>query len=45
MVKKVAMSAAKYKVPLIIDNRIDLAMAVGAQGVHWGQDERKAKVF
>lgn len=28
-----------YKVPLIINDRLDIAMAVGAAGVHLGQDD------
>ncbi|MBQ8004286.1 MAG: thiamine phosphate synthase [Oscillospiraceae bacterium] len=29
----------RYNVPLIIDDRIDVAMAVGAEGVHLGQSD------
>lgn len=29
----------KYKVPLIIDDRLDIAMAVSAEGVHVGQSD------
>ena len=29
----------EYNVPLIIDDRIDVAMAVGAEGVHLGQSD------
>lgn len=29
----------KYNVPLIINDRLDIAMAVGAAGVHLGQDD------
>lgn len=29
----------KYNVPLIIDDRIDVAMAVGSEGVHLGQSD------
>lgn len=29
----------EYNVPLIINDRVDLAMAVGAAGVHLGQDD------
>lgn len=29
----------QYNVPLIIDDRIDVAMAVGAEGVHLGQSD------
>lgn len=31
--------AVKYNVPLIIDDRLDVAMAVGAEGVHLGQSD------
>ena len=30
---------SKYNVPLIIDDRIDVAMAVGAEGVHLGKED------
>lgn len=30
---------AKYNVPLIINDRIDVALAIGADGVHVGQDD------
>ena len=33
----------KYNVPLIIDDRIDVAMAVGAEGVHLGQSDMPVK--
>lgn len=29
----------KYRIPLIIDDRIDVAMAVGSEGVHLGQSD------
>lgn len=29
----------KYKVPLLINDRVDVALAVGCQGVHIGQDD------
>jgi thiamine-phosphate diphosphorylase len=29
----------KYKVPLLINDRIDVALAVGCEGVHIGQDD------
>ncbi len=29
----------KYNVPLLIDDRIDVAMAIGAEGVHLGQSD------
>lgn len=31
--------ALKYQVPLIIDDRVDIALAVGAEGVHVGQSD------
>jgi len=32
----------KYAVPLIINDRVDIALAVGADGVHLGQDDMAA---
>lgn len=32
----------KYGVPLIIDDRVDVAMAIGAEGVHVGQSDMPA---
>lgn len=29
----------KYGVPLLINDRVDVALAVGAEGVHLGQDD------
>lgn len=34
----------KYKIPLIIDDRADIAVAVDADGVHIGQNDLPAKV-
>ena len=34
----------KYDIPLIINDRIDIALAVNADGVHVGQDDMPAKV-
>lgn len=34
----------KYNVPLIIDDRLDIAVAVGAAGVHIGQDDIPCKI-
>lgn len=34
----------KYNVPLIINDRIDIALSVGAQGVHIGQSDIPASV-
>lgn len=37
LAEKVHDLTKKYNVPLIIDDRIDVAMAIGAEGVHLGQ--------
>lgn len=37
--KKVQAISKKYNVPLIIDDRIDVAMAIDADGVHLGQSD------
>ncbi len=37
--KKVHELAKQYQVPLIIDDRLDVAMAVDAEGVHLGQND------
>lgn len=29
----------KYKIPLLINDRLDVALAVGCEGVHIGQDD------
>ncbi len=34
----------KYSVPLIVNDRLDIAMAVGAVGVHVGQDDIPCKI-
>ena len=34
----------KYKIPLIINDRIDIAMAIGATGVHIGQSDIPASI-
>lgn len=39
LAEKVHAIARKYHVPLIIDDRLDVAMAVGAEGVHLGQSD------
>ena len=39
LAEKVHEIAVKYNVPLIIDDRIDVALAVGAEGVHLGQSD------
>lgn len=37
--KNIIKITQKYKVPLIINDHLDLALALGAQGVHLGQDD------
>ncbi|MBQ8356549.1 MAG: thiamine phosphate synthase [Clostridia bacterium] len=37
--EKVHELTRKYNVPLIIDDRIDVALAVGAEGVHLGKED------
>ena len=39
LAKKVHNITKRYNVPLIIDDRIDVAMAVDAEGVHLGQSD------
>ena len=33
---------ARYGIPLIIDDRVDVALAIGAEGVHVGQSDMEA---
>ena len=39
LAEKVHSITKKYNVPLIIDDRVDVALAVGAEGVHVGQSD------
>ena len=39
LAEKVHEIAKRYKVPLIIDDRVDVALAVDAEGVHVGADD------
>ncbi len=39
LAEKVHDITQKYKVPLIIDDRVDIAMAMNAEGVHLGQSD------
>lgn len=39
LARKVKKITEKYNVPLIIDDRLDVAQAVGADGVHLGRDD------
>lgn len=44
LAEKVHEVTKKYNVPLIIDDRIDVAMAVGSEGVHLGQSDMPINV-
>lgn len=39
LARKVHGLTKKYQVPLIIDDRVDVALAMGAEGVHLGQSD------
>ena len=39
LAKKVHQITKKHNIPLIIDDRVDVAMAIGAEGVHLGQSD------
>ncbi len=39
LAKQVHALTRRYRVPLIIDDRVDVALAVGAEGVHVGQSD------
>ncbi len=39
LAKRVHLLTKKYNVPLIIDDRVDVAIAVGSEGVHLGQED------
>ncbi len=41
---KVKELTAKYNIPLIINDRLDIAMAVDAEGVHVGQNDMPANI-
>lgn len=43
LAEKVHLLTKKYNVPLIIDDRVDVAMAIGAEGVHLGQSDMPIK--
>lgn len=43
LAEKVHEITKKYNVPLIIDDRVDVAMAIGAEGVHLGQSDMPIK--
>lgn len=39
LARKVHELTKKYRIPLIIDDRVDIAMAIDAEGVHLGQSD------
>ena len=39
LAEKVHALTRKYNIPLIIDDRIDVALAIGAEGVHLGKED------
>ncbi|CAG7940762.1 unnamed protein product [Penicillium olsonii] len=39
--RKLHQVTQKYNVPLLINDRVDVALAIGAEGVHLGQDDMK----
>ena len=41
--KKLKLLTSKYNIPLIINDRVDIALAVGADGVHVGQKDIPVK--
>ena len=44
LAQKVKKLTDKYNVPLIINDRIDIALAVDSAGVHLGQDDMPCKI-
>ena len=44
LAEKVHKITRKYDIPLIIDDRVDVALAVNAEGVHVGQSDMPAKI-
>jgi thiamine-phosphate diphosphorylase len=40
--RKLHQITKKYNVPLLINDRVDVALAIGAEGVHLGQDDMSA---
>ena len=43
LAEKIKSITKRYKVPFIINNRLDIALIVGADGVHLGQDDMPVK--
>ena len=44
LAKKIHIITKKYNVPLIIDDRVDVALAIQAEGVHVGQNDMPVSV-
>ncbi len=44
LARKVHEIARRYKVPLVVDDRVDVAMAIDAEGVHLGQSDMPVDV-
>lgn len=44
LAEKVHTLTKKYNVPLIIDDRVDVALAINAEGVHLGQSDMPIKI-
>ena len=44
LARKVHNIARKYNVPLIIDDRVDVALAINAEGVHVGQSDMPVSI-
>ena len=44
LAKKVHEVTLKYNIPLIIDDRVDVALATDAEGVHVGQSDMPVKI-
>ena len=44
LAEKVHHLTQKYNVPLIIDDRLDIAMAIDAEGIHLGQSDMPVSI-
>ena len=44
LAKDVHEITARYGIPLIIDDRVDVALAIGAEGVHVGQSDMPVRI-
>lgn len=43
--RKLHQVTKKYNVPLLINDRVDVALAIGAEGVHLGQDDMSSLLY